>query len=345
MSLRTRVYVSPPTLLEDVREASPDGAEVDALFSASLDAGQADAVAIAVVDPAGTAPELLRDLRDNDRAWLQVVYLVGADEQGSWLGQLENGRTAIVDRRSGADALAVHLRAAAARGATEARFNSAFRVIAHDLRSPMIAMRMSVDMLDGDPELPEDARTDVEAIAEALEQMDWMTDGLSHLARQGQGRVSSSQGVPVHVGALVEQLIRRPGLRDVFQIDGEAPGMVFANPDGLRGAIRDLVHHAARFRARGSEVQIRWDRTGPIGVLSLEGTLANSFPDDAFSLLQQRFGGVFLRKRAAQVGAMGLGYAARYAREAGGALHVERGPGGAFKLALGLPASSGAVSA
>jgi signal transduction histidine kinase/DNA-binding NarL/FixJ family response regulator len=217
-------------------------------------------------------------------------------------------------------------------------------VVAHDLRSPLTAVRFDVEMLRADPAAPlaeGDART-LARIERAAARMDALIEDLLDATRIGRDALALERR-PHDMGALLAEaaeslrpIVEAQGLR--FTADGPVALPTLA-VDGRRvlQAIANLVGNAAKFAAHGGAVALGWRVAGDALEVSV-GDDGAGIPPDA---LQHIFG-AFWQARDADRRGLGLGLAiARGIAEAhGGRLWVESvvGTGSTFVLALPIGA-------
>ncbi len=213
-------------------------------------------------------------------------------------------------------------------------------IVAHDLRSPLAAVRFDAEMLRMRPSRPlaaRDART-LERIEGTLARMDALIEDLLDVSRLNHDALTLDRR-PHDMGALLRDaaetlrpLVRGHGLR--FEVQA-GDGMPRLDVDGARlvQAVSNLVGNATKFAAHEGTVALAWEIAGD----ELRIAVRDDGPGIPPEELQHIFG-AFWQARHGDRRGLGLGLAiARAIAEAhGGRLWVESevGRGSTFVLAL-----------
>ena len=198
--------------------------------------------------------------------------------------------------------------------------------ISHDLRTPITAMRLRLELLE-DGEIKT-------KLTEGLDEMQRMTEAALTFAKEeaAEGPVRA-----VDLSALTASVVEDfadMGL-DVSSVEPEAGRTILeCRPDALKRAMRNLVENAVRYgdRARVSllsnekEVTIRVDDQGP-GV-----------PDEQIEVLFEPFSRLETSRSRDTGGAgLGLSIARSIARAHGGDVHLSNRPEGGLRAEIVLP--------
>ncbi len=218
-------------------------------------------------------------------------------------------------------------------------------IVAHDLRSPLTAVRMEVEMLRVEPAqplAPSDLGT-LHRVEQAVLRMDGLIQDLLDVSRLNRGILALERwwhdpgALLREAEATLRPLVEGQGL--AFEARGPASlPAAELDPARVLQAVSNLVGNAAKFSRHGGRVTLAW------GVA--EGELRISVGDDGPGIAPeqiQHIFGAFWRARAADRRGLGLGLAiARAIAEAhGGRIWVESrvGHGSTFHLALPLGAA------
>ena len=210
---------------------------------------------------------------------------------------------------------------------------------AHELRSPLTALRLQLQLLDRAPDEAErlEARTRLGAAVERA----------IHLAEQLLALARSEPEVPfdfesVDLGAAAAQGIRDShDLALARSIDlglDAAPGLVVrGNREALRTLVRNLVDNAVRYTPSGGTVQVHCRCTATEAILEVDDTGPGIAPAD-----RERVFDRFYRRAAAQEGGTGLGLAIVKAIAERHAARIDLGeaPSGGLQVRVTFPRAS-----
>ncbi|HEY7768174.1 hybrid sensor histidine kinase/response regulator [Longimicrobium sp.] len=228
----------------------------------------------------------------------------------------------------------------AAQNALAAR-DQVLAVVAHDLRSPLTAVRFEVEMLRLDPVAPlapEDAQT-LGRVEQAVGRMDALIQDLLDVSRASRGVLALDRR-PLAMDLLMEEAAAtvRPlveAQRLEFRVQGPARLPVL-QVDGARviQAISNLVGNAAKFTRHQGRVTLGWEM--------VDGALRISVTDEGPGIgpeQVQHIFGAFWQARHADRRGLGLGLAiTRAIAEAhGGRIWVESEPGHGATFFFTLP--------
>jgi signal transduction histidine kinase len=177
---------------------------------------------------------------------------------------------------------------------------------AHELRSPLTALRLQLQLLDRASDEAErlEARTRLGAAVERA----------IHLAEQLLALARSEPEVPIDFESVDLSAAAAEGIRDSHDLAlarsvdlglDAAPGLVIeGNREALRTLVRNLVDNAVRYTPSGGSVQVRCRCTATEVMLEVDDTGPGIAPAD-----RERVFDRFYRRAASQEGGTGLGLA------------------------------------
>jgi two-component system OmpR family sensor kinase len=212
---------------------------------------------------------------------------------------------------------------------------------AHELRTPLAAMRSELDVsLRGD-ELSPAAREVLESAREEVDSMSRTVDNLLTLARVDEGRLEllkTRVNLGEAIGAAARPLQPLAAAKQLrLELDGEG-FEAQADPQRLHQALTNFLDNAIKFSPTGGEVHVgAWRGVDEVGVTVTDN--GPGIPADARPHVFDRFYRAD-RARGRDGGGSGLGLAIcqEIASAHGGRVWVdsEEGKGSAFSLALPL---------
>ncbi|MEZ5669436.1 MAG: HAMP domain-containing sensor histidine kinase [Alphaproteobacteria bacterium] len=196
--------------------------------------------------------------------------------------------------------------------------------VGHDLRSPITAMRIRLEMIDDD-----ETRT---RIASCLDEIQTLVEAALALAR---GASAEEPQAAVDLGALLDELVadlRERGARASLAVDAEV--VVDARPTALKQAIRNVAENACRY---GAEARIRLECTSGFARIVVD----DSGPGIPVEARRQVFD-PFVRlegSRSRDTGGAGLGLAIALTvvESHGGTIAIDDADGGGTRVIITLP--------
>ncbi len=229
-----------------------------------------------------------------------------------------------------------------ARAATEAR-ERVLAVVAHDLRSPLCAIRFDAEMLH--EKLVAQQRTgearSVARIESASIRMDGLIQDLLDVSRMDQGALAV-EAEPTDLHTLLAEAVRtlRP-LADAHGLEfgfHPAPGPAWALADAPRvlQVVSNLVGNAAKFTPAGGRVSVSCAAEGG----ELRVAVSDTGPGIAPEEVPHIFGAFWQARHADRRGlGLGLSIAQGIVHAHGGRIWVESEPGRGTTFVFTLPAS------
>ena len=212
---------------------------------------------------------------------------------------------------------------------------------AHELRSPLTAVRLDLQLLDRAPDEAAriEARTDLGA---AVERAIHLVEQLLTLARN---EPHDDRGAlpPVPLDAVVAEGIADTHTLAVARcidlgLDAEANATVPGDRDALRTLVRNLVDNAVRYTPPGGRVQVRTAHSPQGGAELVVTDSGPGIPAADRARVFDRF----YRRASAPEGGSGLGLAIvkAIADRHGARVALEDAPGGGLRAAVSFPGPS-----
>jgi len=211
---------------------------------------------------------------------------------------------------------------------------------AHELRSPLTALRLQLQLLDRAPDAP--AREEARArLGGAVERAIHLVEQLLTLARSDPQEAAGEFEL-VDLGATAAQ-----GITDThdlalarhteLSLDAAPHVMVRGNPEALRTLVRNLVDNAARYTPPNGSVQVRCRATPDGARLEVDDNGPGIAAKDRDRVFDR-----FFRRAAAQESGTGLGLAIvrAIAERHGARVALDESPGGGLHVEVSFPAAS-----
>lgn len=214
--------------------------------------------------------------------------------------------------------------------------------VAHDLRSPLAAMKLGIGVLARDPTLApaSPSARSITILERQAERLTSMVGDLLDATRIESGHLEL-RAERFDLGALLESAIAAIGTCAPHTIDLRLPAepvVVDADPHRIEQVVANLVANAIKYSPEGGPIEVRLTASATSATLEVVDH-GIGIPRDA----QQRIFTPFHRHDAARAIApgvgLGLSVARRIAEAHGGALgvHSEPGRGSTFSMQIPLP--------
>lgn len=207
---------------------------------------------------------------------------------------------------------------------------------AHELRSPLTAVRLQLQLLDRAPD--EAARLEARGnLGAAVERAIHLVEQLLTLARsEPREEASALSRIPLDQAA-ADGIADAHALALARQIDlslEAEPAVVLGDRDGLRILTRNLVDNAVRYTPAGGQVRVSVRNQASGAVLEVTDTGPGIPPAD-----RERAFDRFHRRSNAPEGGSGLGLAIvkAIAERHGAQIRLDDAPGGGLKATVAFP--------
>jgi two-component system, OmpR family, sensor histidine kinase MprB len=202
----------------------------------------------------------------------------------------------------------------------------------HELRTPLTSLRVNVDLLAEDPDMPADERQEVlNRAAEQVAELGELVAGVTQIAR-GESPAQAHEDLKLNeVTASALEAARRDWPQTTFRAQLQ-PCVVRGSGDRLRIAIRNLLDNAAKFGPPGGRVEV--------SLADGELCVRDHGPGIAPADLPHVFDRFYRATQARSVPGSGLGLAiVRQVTHAhSGTIIAEAPPDGGTRFRLRLPA-------
>ena len=214
-----------------------------------------------------------------------------------------------------------------------------FRDLGHDLRTPITALRASVEIGLWSERRPDEYRRILGSALEEIDRLTLISDALVFLGRLESGGLHVERQ-PLDLGATVASAVDRVQQRvggHVFRyVRPDMPLMVQGDARLLSLALDQLFDNAKRHTPPGTLIEASaWATNGTV-----ELTIEDNGPGVADEVLSRLFEPFFrtdpARGRESGPG-LGLALVARIVELHGGTARASRGPAGGLRVSIGLP--------
>jgi two-component system OmpR family sensor kinase len=207
---------------------------------------------------------------------------------------------------------------------------------AHELRSPLTAVRLELQLLDRAPD--EDARREARAnLGAAVERAIHLVEQLLTLARSDPREESGAWSRISLERAAAEGIADANSLAQARRIDlgfEAEPAAVQGDPEALRILVRNLVDNAVRYTPEGGQVRVSTHDQDSGATLEVVDTGPGIPPAD-----RERAFDRFYRRSNAPEGGSGLGLAIvkAIADRHGAQIRLDDAPDGGLKVTVAFP--------
>ena len=211
----------------------------------------------------------------------------------------------------------------------------------HELRTPIAVLKGYADLLErwgkDDPQVRDES---IAAIQTEAERMSRLVEQLLFLARGDSGRTQLNKGA-VDLSDLAREVWEESNMIDSahhWLLEAPVPLTIWADRDMLKQALRILSDNAAKYTARGGEIQlrVRLDSEGRATV-SVRDSGMGIRPEDAPHVFQRFYRADPARSRQSGGAGLGLSIASWIISQHGGYLEVYSWEGVGSRFTIVLP--------
>jgi two-component system, OmpR family, sensor histidine kinase MprB len=201
----------------------------------------------------------------------------------------------------------------------------------HELRTPLTSLRLNVDVLTENPELPAEERKEVlTRVTDQVAELSRLVASVTDLARGEPPATEMSSVQPNAVAADALEAARRDWPNTEFDafLNG---GVLYGSAERLRVAFKNLLDNAAKFGPPAGPVEVRL--TGGEFTVRDHGS---GIADEDLPFIFDRFYRA-LSSRTAPGSGLGLAVVREIVVWHGGTVAAESAPGGGTVIRLNLP--------
>jgi len=223
--------------------------------------------------------------------------------------------------------------------------------IAHDLRTPLFALRGYLEGLDqGLAASPEKAATYVAVCRQKADQLDRLVADLFAYTR-AEYLEQTLQSEPRELGALLRRAVegaRAQAQATAITLELAGPReacMVEGDEHLLERAVENLLDNALQYTPAGSEIEVSWHRDDGRAAFTVADTGPGISPSDMPHLFEPLYRGETSRNRQTGGAGLGLAIARRALLAHGGDLVAANRPTGGAEFTAWLPLHSGVPEA
>jgi len=200
--------------------------------------------------------------------------------------------------------------------------------ISHQLKTPLAALSMYVQILSAQPEDAEAVERFAEKCASSVDRMERLIYSLLKVTRLNAGAVTMDARL-CSVGELVDRAVmdlRTRARQEEKQLllQGDPDETLLCDPEWTGEALGNLVKNALDYTAPGGSIRISWERGPSMLRLSVADDGCGIPEKDLYHIFKR-----FYRRPGSQSGGIGLGLplAKKIVEEQGGLIKVDSVPG------------------
>ena len=216
--------------------------------------------------------------------------------------------------------------------------------LAHELRTPLAGLSFTLEVSLSRPRSSREYVEDMSQCLAISRQMQGMVDNLLTLARLDAGqKQSQGAGYVDLVGALehVWPPLADEALRKGLSVQWEpTPGMsAWADPNGLRVILRNLLANAVDYSDQGGSLAVRTRSAGGQVAISIANTASRLSSQDTDRIFERFWRGDQSRSGDQAHAGLGLSLSRQLAETMHGSLEAGRDAQGRFLITLSLPSA------
>lgn len=212
--------------------------------------------------------------------------------------------------------------------------------ISHQLKTPLAALDMYMEILSEEAGDPEAVRTFSQKSMRSLERMEQLIQSLLKMARLDTGNIvfEKTQCLVSEIAAQAVGELSERAKREQKQIviEGMPEESIFCDLEWTKEAVENLVKNALDHTERGGVIRISWQRSPAILRLTVADNGCGIAPEDIHHIFKR-----FYRSRSSsdrQGVGLGLSLAKSIVEGQGGILSVESSPGEGSAFRMSFPA-------
>ena len=280
-------------------------------------------------------------LRRREQLYEEAETVVAQYADGRFDVHLPVGETGAVHRLFGKVeqlALSLQAKSEAERKAKEF-LKDMISNISHQLKTPLAALDMYMEILEGEPENAETVKTFSRKSMRSLERMEQLISSLLKMARLDTGSIvfEKRQCFVAEIAAQAAGELSERAKQEGKEIltEGEPEETIFCDEDWTREALENLVKNALDHTEAGGTVRVSWSRSPVLFRLTVEDDGCGIAPEDIHHIFKK-----FYRSKNSsdrQGAGIGLSLAKSIVEGQGGMLSVESSPGEGSVFRISFP--------
>lgn len=211
--------------------------------------------------------------------------------------------------------------------------------ISHQLKTPLAALDMYMEILAEEPENPDTVRTFSRKSMRSLERMEQLINTLLKMARLDTGSIVFEKR-PCLAAEIAEQAVgefseRARQERKEIVMEGRPEEFIFCDGEWTKEAVANLVKNALDHTRAGGTIRVTWKRSPALLRLTVEDDGCGIAPEDVHHIFKR-----FYRSKNSsdrQGAGLGLSLAKSIIEGQGGTLSVESSPGEGSSFGIAFP--------
>lgn len=271
-------------------------------------------------------------MQKRDRLYQQAAELVEQFAEGNFSGHLPAGdqRGTIYRLFDSIDQLARTLKSRCETEQASRQFlNNMISDISHQIKTPLAALNLYMDIMDGEPDHPDTIRTFTAKSTQSLRRMEELIQSLLKIARLDAGQITFDRTyVPVRELAAhgAEHLQTRAEQEGKYiLIEGNSSDEICCDPVWTAEAVGNLVKNALDHTEEGGRIRIFWEYSPAMIRLSVEDNGCGIAQEDIHHIFKRFYRSS--RSSDRQGAGLGLSLSRAIIEGQGGTLSVRSQPG------------------
>lgn len=282
-------------------------------------------------------------LRRRERLYEEAETVVAQYADGQFDVHLRVGETGAVHRLFGkVEQLALSLQAKSESERRAREFlKDMISNISHQLKTPLAALDMYMEILGEEPENAETVKTFSRKSMHSLERMEQLIGSLLKMARLDTGSIAfekrqcfAAEIVAQAIGELSERARQE---EKEIATEGGPEEIIFCDEDWTREALENLIKNALDHTEAGGTVKVAWNRSPVLFRLTVEDDGCGIAPEDIHHIFKKFYRSRNLNDR--QGAGLGLSLAKSIVEGQGGMLSVDSSPGEGSVFRISFPVS------
>ena len=163
--------------------------------------------------------------------------------------------------------------------------------ISHQLKTPLAALMMYQEILEGEPENPDAVREFAGKMGVSLQRMEQLIQSMLKITRLDSGSIVFERR-DILVTELIDRAIRDLQTRadqegKTIQIEGKPEERLLCDPEWTSEALGNLVKNALDHTAAGGHIRIAWSRTPAMLQIQVSDDGGGIAPEDIHHIFKR----------------------------------------------------------